>query len=104
MAKYFLVFTTLLSVLLAVIVAFSLVLMKSNDVWRDKELSMLAKTSVQQLPEEIQKWHSRGKYETINGYKMFYVLMDVQGHKDTEKKIVDSVESPGDTTLILIHG
>ena len=105
MAKYVLVFSTLLSIFLAVIVGIFFVLMKSDDVWRDKELSVLAKTSVKQLSEEIQKWYGRGKYKTINGYKMFYVLVDVQGDKNKEKKTVDdSFEDPGDTTLILIHG
>lgn len=107
MGKYCFILTALLSLLFAIVIGLIIVLIKSDDVWQNIELSSLAKTSVKQLPNEIQKWHDRGKYKTINGYKMFYVTVDVQGDHKKEKKQTtseDTFEAHSDTTLILIHG
>ena len=107
MGKYCFIFTALLSLLLAIVYGLIIVLINSDNVWQNIELSTLAKTSIKQLPNEIQKWHDRGKYKTINGYKMFYVSVDVQGDKKKETKQTtseDTFEALGDTTLILIHG
>ena len=107
MGKYFIIFTALLCVLFAIVLWILLILIESDDIWRNNELSSLAKTSVKQLPNEIQKWHSRGKYKTINGYKMFYVMVDVQGDQNKKTKKTTSeekFEALDDTTLILIHG
>ena len=107
MGRYLGVLTSLLVVLLSLILGLIVALIKSDDIWRNKELSTLAKTSINQLPNEIQKWYSRGKYITINGFNMFYVMVDVHGDQNRETKektIDDTLEDPRDTTLILIHG
>ena len=107
MGRYLGVLTALFVVLFAIILGVVVTLIKSDDIWRNKELSTLAKTSINQLPNEIQKWHSRGKYKTINGFNMFYVMVDVHGDQNRETKektIDDTIEDPRDTTLILIHG
>ena len=107
MGRCFGILTSLLVVLLSLILGLIVALINSDDIWRNKELSTLAKTSIDQLPNEIQKWHSRGKYKTINGFNMFYVMVDVHGDQNRETKektIDDNLEVPRDTTLILIHG
>ena len=107
MGRYLSVLTALFVVLLSLILGLIVALIKSDDIWRNKELSTLAKTSINQLPNEIQKWHSRGKYKNINGFNMFYVMVDVHGDQNRETKektIDDTFEDPRNTTLILIHG
>ena len=89
--------------MIAVVIGFFMTLSKCNDVWLDQELSSLATTTVEELPDEVQKWHNRGKYVEINGLKMFYILVDLRQKLGSKRKLND-LEDPGNTTLILIHG
>ena len=101
--KCFLFATFFLSTIFAILIGVILVVSRNNDVWVDKQLSSLATTSLKQLPEKAQEWNSRGKYLKINGYKMFYILVNVQENVDA-KIIVENTQNTGGSTLILIHG
>ena len=101
--KCFLFATFFLSTIFAILIGVILVVSRNDDVWVDKQLSSLAKTSLKQLPEKAQEWNSRGKYLEINGYKMFYILVNVQENFDA-KIIVENTQNTGGSTLILIHG
>ena len=101
--KCFLFATFFLSTIFAILIGVILVVSRNNDVWVDKQLSSLATTSLNQLPEKAQEWNSRGKYLKINGYKMFYILVNVQENTDA-KKIIENTQNTGGSTLILIHG
>ena len=101
--KCFLFATFFLSTIFAILIGVILVVSRNNDVWVDKQLSSLATTSLKQLPEKAQEWNSRGKYLKINGYKMFYILVNVQENVDA-KINVENTQNTGGSTLILIHG
>ena len=101
--KCFLFATFFLSTIFAILIGVILVVSRNNDVWVDKQLSSLATTSLKQLPEKAQEWNARGKYLKINGYKMFYILVNVQENVDA-KIIVENTQNTGGSTLILIHG
>ena len=101
--KCFLFATFFLSTIFAVLIGIILVVSRNDDVWVDKQLSSLATTSLKQLPAKAQEWNSRGKYLKINGYKMFYILANVQENIDA-KIIVETTQNTGGSTLILIHG
>ena len=101
--KCFLFATFFLSTIFAILIGVILVVSRNNDVWVDKQLSSLATTSLKQLPEKAQEWNSRGKYSKINGYKMFYILVNVQENVDA-KINVENTQNTGGSTLILIHG
>ena len=105
MVQYITLLSISLSIIVAMIISLVLLVTKENNVWSDKELSSLATTSVKLLPDEIQEWHRRGKYVEINGFNMFYILLNVRNNDSGKKQnIDDNIKDTGDTTLILIHG
>ena len=105
MGKYIVLVSFSLSIIFAVIISLVLLVSKEDNVWNNKELSSLASTSVKLLPGEIQEWHERGKYVEINGFKMFYILLNIRNDDlETKQNINNKFRDPGDTTLILIHG
>ena len=103
MGKCILIWTFLLSTSLSAVIGLILFLQNSNDAWLDHKLSSLATTAVTELPIEVQNWHDRGKYIEINGFKMFYILIDVRQRRGILTKS-SKIDDPGNTTLILIHG
>ena len=82
-----------------------MVVNKSEDIWINRELSSITATSVKQLPQEIQTWHAKGKYLKINGFNMFYILLNIRKASKI-RKATNSTHNvdPGNSTLILIHG
>ena len=105
MGKFILLVSFSLSIILAITISLVLLVTKEDNVCNKKDLSTLATTSVKLLPGEIQKWHERGKYAEINGFKMFYILLNVRNDDSETKQNINNIfRDTGDATLILIHG
>ena len=105
MGRYIALLSFSLSIIVAVIISLVLLVTKQNNVWNDRELSSLKPTFVKLLPDKIQDWHRRGKYVEINGFNMFYILLNVRNNDLGKKQNTDNnIKDTGDTTLILIHG
>ena len=105
MGKYIALFSFSLTIILAMIISLVFFVTKEDNVWKNKELSSLATTSVKLLPREVQEWHERGKYVEINGFNMFYILLNLRNDNlDSKQSTENKFKDTGDTTLIIIHG
>ena len=94
---------SILILVAATVIGIIMVVNNGEDIWINRELSSITATSVKQLPQEIQTWHAKGHYLKINGFNMFYILLNIRKTAKTKTNSIHNGD-PGNSTLILIHG